>query len=112
MSTPVPCGSRKYCSLFPLCGCDSPNPLPERDTTRPAERQGLFRKFDVRRTDGSDKPGGKHEGCEYFVLDVDHDRHAEAALAAYADSVEATHPDLARDMRNRYQLPSPAKDTP
>lgn len=84
--------------------------LPERDTTRPAERQGLFRKFDVRRTDGSDTPGGKHDGCEYFVLDVTHDAHAKAALAAYASAVEATHPALASDMRDRYALSALAAD--
>lgn len=76
--------------------------LPPRDLSRPAEQQGLFRKFTVSRTDGSDAPGGKHCGCEYFVLDVTHDPHAKAALAAYADAVEATHPQLAADMRQRY----------
>ena len=81
--------------------------LPERDATKPAEQQGLFRKFDVRRTDGSSEPGGKHENCEYFVLDTDHDPNATAALVAYANSVEATHPELAADMRNRYALPKP-----
>lgn len=79
-------------------------PLPERDTSKPAEQQGLFRKFIVTRTDGSSEPGGKHEHCEYFVLDVDHDPHAAAALAAYADAVERTHPELAADMRQRYAL--------
>lgn len=79
-------------------------PLPERDTSKPAEQQGLFRKFIVTRTDGSSEPGGKHEHCEYFVLDVDHDPHAPAALAAYADKCQATHPELAADMRRRYGL--------
>lgn len=55
-------------------------PLPPRDASRSDTEQGLFQKFEVRRTDGSSEPGGKHEGCEYFVLDVDHDPHAEAAL--------------------------------
>jgi hypothetical protein len=82
-------------------------PLPERDATKTAEQQGLFRKFVVRRTDGSDAPGGKHDGCDYFVLDVTHDKHAKAALAVYAASVEETHPQLAADMRNRYELPAP-----
>lgn len=72
-----------------------------------AEQQGLFRKFDVRRTDGSSKPGGKHEHCEYFVLDVDHDPCARPALAAYAAAVESTHPVLATDMRDRYGLNAP-----
>lgn len=100
------CGNRDYCGRFPFCGCGGPESLPERDTTKPAEQQGLLRKFDVRRTDGSDKPGGKHYGCEYFVLDVNHDPHAKPALAAYAKAVEATHPTLADDMRDRYELPA------
>lgn len=81
--------------------------LPERDIDKPAERQGVFRKFKVHRTDNSDAPGGKHEGCEYFVLDVDHDPCARAALIAYAAAVEPTHPILAADMRRRYELTEP-----
>lgn len=73
--------------------------MPERDAIKSDEQQGLFRKFIVRRVDGSDQPGGKHHGCSYFVLDVDHDPHARAALAAYATACEASHPNLARDLR-------------
>lgn len=79
--------------------------LNERDNTKTNREQGLFRKFDVRRTDGRDAPGGDRAGAEYFVLDVTHDPHALRALAAYADAVEFTHPDLARDLRGRYGLP-------
>ena len=85
--------------------------LPERDWNKSGEEQGLFRKFDVRRCDGSDTtPLGKHYGCDYFVLDVTHDQHARAALAAYADAVEATHPLLASDMRAKYKLAAIAAD--
>jgi len=80
----------------------APAALPERDTSKPAESQGLFRKFDVRRVDGSDQPGGKHHGCRYYVLDVDHDVYAGAALTAYAAACEATHPELARDLREKW----------
>lgn len=80
--------------------------LPPRDPSKPDTQQGLFQKFIVTRTDGSSEPGGKHEGCEYFVLDTDHDPHAPAALAAYAAKVERTHPQLAADMRLRYRLPA------
>ena len=80
--------------------------LPERDDRLPDEQQGAYRKFAVTRTDGSSAPGGKHEHCEYFVLDVDCDPHAAAALTAYANAAEATHPKLASDMRQRYGLPS------
>ncbi len=76
--------------------------LPERIETWPAEQQGLFRKFDVRRTDGSDAPGSKHHGCRYFVLDVSHDPYAKAALTAYAAACEFTHPYLARDLREKW----------
>lgn len=79
--------------------------MPERITGKPAEQQGIFRKFDVSRVDGSDGPGGKHEGCEYFVLDVDHDPHAAAALRAYAASCADTHPELARELMGRWGEP-------
>lgn len=85
--------------------------LPERDASLPAERQGLFRKFVVGRVDGSDKPGGKHHGCTYFVLDVDHDPCARPALAAYAAACESTHPTLAADLRTKWGVvpaPQPA----
>ncbi len=85
--------------------------LPERDASLPAERQGLFRKFVVGRVDGSDKPGGKHHGCTYFVLDVDHDPCARLALAAYAAACESTHPTLAADLRTKWGVvpaPQPA----
>ena len=88
----------------------APN-LPERDASLPAERQGLFRKFVVGRVDGSDKPGGKHHGCTYFVLDVDHDPCARPALAAYAAACEPTHPTLAADLRTKWGVvpaPQPA----
>lgn len=61
----------------------------------------LFNKFDVRRTDGSDGINGKHHPCAYFVLDLTHDPFAGPALAAYADACEATHPQLAADLRSR-----------
>lgn len=50
--------------------------------------QGIYEKFTVKRTDGTDAPGGKHENCRHFVLDLNHDPHAIPALRAYADSAE------------------------
>lgn len=76
--------------------------FPERDTTKPAEQQGMFRKFDVRRVDGSDQPGGKHHGCKYFVLDLDHDKAAPAAMRAYATEIAPTHPQLAADIETEF----------
>ena len=74
--------------------------FPDRDLSKSAEEQGLFRKFEVRRTDGSSEPGGKHEHCRYFVIDMDHDQHAPAALLAYSTSCSKTHPLLAAELRD------------
>lgn len=82
--------------------------LPERDPSKPAEEQGLFQKFEVRRTDGSSEPGGKHHVCDYFVLDMNHDPLAKPALQAYAAACEATHPQLAADLRTRFGQAEPA----
>lgn len=78
--------------------------LPEHDTSKPKNEQGLYRKFEVNRTDGSDAPGGKHHGCEYFVLDTTHDKFAAPALLAYANACESEYPELAADLRKRYML--------
>jgi hypothetical protein len=72
--------------------------LPERDPSRPAEQQGMFRKFEVRRVDGSDLPGGKHYGCNNYVLDLTHDPAALPAMRAYIAAVRATHPQLAAEL--------------
>ena len=66
--------------------------------------QGLYRKFEVKRIDSSSDPGGKHENCEYFVLDLTHDKCAKKALTAYANACEAEFPNLAADLRERYAL--------
>lgn len=77
-----------------------------RDPSKPAEQQGLFQKFIIRRIDGTDQPGGKHAGCRYFVLDLTHDEHSPAAMRAYAAACKATHPDLAADIEKEFN-PSP-----
>lgn len=59
---------------------------------------GLYRKYNVNRTDGSTEPGRKHGDCEYFVIDLKHDKYAEAALRAYAFACEAEFPMLAQDL--------------
>ena len=61
-------------------------------------RDGIHRKYSVTRTDGSSAPGGKHERCAYFVLDLEHDEFAVPALKAYAKACRKTHPDLAFDI--------------
>jgi hypothetical protein len=67
----------------------------------PDRSRGLIGKFAVARVDGSDAPGGRHEGCRYFVLDMTHDRHAIPALRAYAESCEADgYLELGKDLRS------------
>lgn len=60
--------------------------------------RGFYDKFTVTRTDGQSAPGGKHEHCTYFVLDVYCDPHAAKALAAYAESCRENYPALAADI--------------
>jgi hypothetical protein len=62
------------------------------------DTRGLYRKFEIRRTDGSSEPGGRHEGCTYFVLDIEHDKHAKAALEAYAKDCLEERPMLSKDL--------------
>jgi hypothetical protein len=61
---------------------------------------GLYEKFVVTRTDNKHLPGEKHEHCKYFVLDLNHDKHAPAAIAAYAESCKDEYPALATDLRS------------
>lgn len=61
----------------------------------------IYRKYEVHRTDGSDEPGGKHEDCTLFVLDLTHDVYARSAALMYADACQKTHPVLAADLRGR-----------
>jgi hypothetical protein len=62
------------------------------------EDRGLYRKYEVRRKDGSSQPGGKHEHCEYFVLDLTHDPFAIDALMAYHNACRKRFPKLAADL--------------
>lgn len=71
-------------------------PMSEDDTKR-----GLYAKYEVRRLDD---PSGKHNECDYFVLDPKHDKFAKAALQAYADAAEAEYPLLADNLRRRHKL--------
>lgn len=62
------------------------------------EQRGIYRKYTITRTDGSSEPGGKHESCAYFVLDLEHDPFAIPALKAYAKACRKMHPGLAKDI--------------
>lgn len=57
--------------------------------------RGLYRKYDVQRLD--DKKG-KHKNCEYYVLDLNHDKFAAPALRAYAEHCKREYPELAKDL--------------
>ena len=61
--------------------------------------KGLYHKFFVTRTDGRSGPGGLHENCKYFVLDLTHDKHAIPAIQAYAKSCRKKNPVLADDLQ-------------
>ena len=71
--------------------------------------RGLYNKFNVTRTDGTSEPGKKHDGCQYFVLDVTHDPFAGAALKAYADACRSEYPALAEDIT---RTPDPRDTSP
>ena len=60
--------------------------------------RGIYTKYWVRRLGDFE---GKHRGCEYFVLDWRHDPFAIAAALAYATACEATHPQLAKELRDK-----------
>jgi hypothetical protein len=55
-------------------------------------------KFIVRRADGRDAPGCKHHGCQYFVLDLDHDSSALPTLRAYMRACKDERPALSHDL--------------
>lgn len=81
------------------------------DTNQPRQAEpvnqqhaGVYRKFNVSRTDGRDQPGNDRHGAEYFVLDVTHDKFAKPALAAYAAACRNDYPALADDMVRRYGI--------
>lgn len=71
---------------------------------------GLYNKFNVTRTDGKSAPGEKHHNCRYFVLDIDHDKYAPAALVAYANACAMEYPELASDLRSMFATAQPAAD--
>lgn len=63
--------------------------------------RGLYGKFTVTRNDGTSEPGGKHEGCDYFVLDLTHDPFALPALKTYMLACMKDYPLLAGDLYDK-----------
>lgn len=87
---------------------DSPVRAPQGDPPPSGDKRerGLYRKFIVERVDGKSAPGQKHDGCEYFVLDLTHDKRALPALRAYAGAadLDGDHA-LATDLYAKVGLP-------
>lgn len=65
------------------------------------KEEGILAKFAVHRLDGKDQPGGKHEGCWYWVLDPTHDPFAIPALRAYAEACRLEYPKLYTELLDR-----------
>ena len=59
---------------------------------------GLYRKYKVERLND---PGGKHNDCDYFVLDLVHDKYAKSAIEAYANACIDEFPALSVDLLGR-----------
>lgn len=68
------------------------------------QTKGLYNKFVIERTDGKSEKGEKHDGCDYFVLDLTHDPFARAALKTYADKCRYKYPHLAADLYNKLNV--------
>lgn len=84
------------------------------DAEGPADQSlvGIYDKFEVRRRDGRDLPGGDREGACYFVLDRTHDEFSGPALRAYAEAARDEYPALARELLAAHVEPLPtAADT-
>lgn len=59
------------------------------------KNKGLYPKYKVwRRHD----PNGKHNYCDYFVLDWQHDKYTIPAMEAYAKACQSEFPHLANDI--------------
>lgn len=55
----------------------------------------IYSKYTITKVDGSET----NPNAEYFVLRLDTDRHAQAAVLEYARSVASENPELAEDIR-------------
>ena len=67
----------------------------------PEAQQPLRNKYRVIRRDGSNRKGKKHAGCDYYVLDLVHDKFSAPALRAYAAACKDEYPQLAADILER-----------
>jgi hypothetical protein len=67
------------------------------------QERGLYNKFVIVRIRDE---AHKHTDCEYFTLDLTHDKHAEAAIMAYCSSLtnDEEYPFLASDLREKLHI--------
>jgi hypothetical protein len=70
------------------------------------EHRGIYEKYRVERLND---PTGKHKGCNFFVLDLVHDKFAIPALKAYAKACKKEFPQLAKDIQWAISLASGPK---
>ncbi len=66
------------------------------ETKIKSDEYGLHNKFNVIRTDGNSGVGKKHYGCEYFVIDLHHDKLAPKVLRMYSENTD--DPNLRDDL--------------
>jgi hypothetical protein len=81
-----------------MCATDA-----ERSQQVSKQTTGLYHKFNIERTDGESAAGKKHDGCDYFVLDLTHDPFAMPALLVYAKACREMYPLLAADLDAKIQ---------
>ena len=82
----------------------TPDPSAAPSGAEKPEQRGVYEKFSrIERTDGTHVEGGKHHGCRYFVLDLDHDEYARAAMRAYAAACREKYPALAEDIDDMFR---------
>jgi hypothetical protein len=60
------------------------------------KQRGLYAKY--KPIERLDAPNPKHDGCEYFILDLTHDAIARDAVLLYALLCKADYPELAKDL--------------
>ncbi len=82
---------------FEILGVDQPCPYCNKGYDKD---RGVYKKYNVERLND---PEGKHDNCEYFVLDLVHDKFAKPALLAYADACEEEYPELAAELRQMWR---------
>jgi len=95
----------------------------DRIKTQQQNPNGLHQRFVIRKITGWVQTGidkwkaktkAVDKNAEYFVMrldeggsDINHIKACRIGIHAYADAIEATIPELAKDLRSRYPLLTP-----